>query len=102
MVLAAQVSLACCSPRRMCFGASMGWQAVQHYTVAAFERRNQAPLEIRHEGCSVHRSIKHEGCDHPPTTQPGHEGEPLPMSMGHVADQSHASRAATANSHHIG
>src|SRR5881409_1963830 len=60
----------------------MGWQAVQHYNVAAFERRNQAPLQIRHEGCSVHRSIKHEGCDHPPTAQPGHEGEPLPMSMG--------------------
>ena len=51
-------------------------EAVHHHGVTALECRNKASFEIGHEGCCIHRAIKHEGrvivfCGAPAQTKTG-------------------------------
>jgi hypothetical protein len=77
-------------------------EAVHHHGVAALECRNKASFEIRYEGCCIHRSIKHEGRDHPATAQAGDEGDRLPMPVRNMVDQPNATRAAASKPYHGG
>ncbi len=77
-------------------------EAVHHHGVTALECRNKASFEIGHEGCCIHRAIKHEGRDHPAMAQACHEGDRLPMPVRNMVNQPNATRAAASKPHHGG
>src|SRR5215468_6281173 len=76
---------------------------IVHYDdIAAFERGNQALLDIGQERLCVHGPVDYHRGDHFIVPQGGHEGDHLPFPTRGTPDQLDASRTATPKPHHLG
>ena len=70
--------------------------------IATFERWHKKLLHPCDKGEAVHRSFHYKRRHHPVMAQSSDEGDRLPMSVRRIADQPLATRAAAAQSHHVG
>lgn len=80
----------------------VGRQVVHNDDIAARESGRQTLFEIGDEGRSVHRPINHQRSDHPILAHTGHQGDRLPITVRHTADQSLAAWAASPEPNHMG
>jgi hypothetical protein len=68
----------------------------------ALERWHETLFDIRQEGLSGHGAIKHAWRGHSIAAQAGHEGDRLPVSVRHMADEPIAAQATAAKPQHFG
>ena len=98
--------IACCRTHgldRVCHtGHLVSREVIHDDDVTAIQCRSQTLFDVCEEDRPVHRSIDHEGCDHPVMAQAGNQGDCLPMPVWNGSDQSFAAPATTPKSHHIG
>src|SRR5450756_3224579 len=80
----------------------VGGQIIHHNDVARLQGRDKASIEIDPENLAVHRLVDDEGSGDGVVAQGRDEGGDLPMTVRHLADQTLAAAAATAQPGHIG
>jgi len=80
----------------------MGREVVDDDDVAVPECWRQTLFDVGKEGGSGHWPIHHEGGGQLIMAKPGHEGDRLPMSVGHAADQPLTASAAASKPYHVG
>jgi len=79
----------------------VGCKIVHHDDIVSVERGDEALFDIGKEHFSVHRPVDHHRRHHMVVTQRRHESDGLPVPMRHTINQSHATRSATVEPHHV-
>lgn len=80
----------------------MAAEIVEDDDIAGTESWCQALLDPSGEGNAVDRAIEHEGCDDAVVTQPGEEGQRLPMAMRYSGEKRLAALTPAAGARHVG
>ena len=80
----------------------MGAHVVHEDDVAFFQGPHEDLLDIGQEGRAIHRAVDHVRCCDAIDAQGGHEGERLPVAVGHLGNQPLAPRSAAVEPGHLG
>ncbi len=90
------------SDRFACLLALMTSQIVEDDDVALCQGWDKSLLDPGCEGYAVDRPVQDERSDDTVMTQPGQEGQRLPMAVGHLGQIRLTTRAPAAGSGHVG
>lgn len=77
-------------------------EIVGNHDVARCQDRGEALADPGGESVSIDRPVQHEGGYDAVVAQPGEEGQCLPVAVGNMCGEPHASPGPTAGPGHIG